>query len=166
VQASNPIQFTDATGRFRYGGLKGGNLTLRVTHQEYLSKELPNVNPDTARSSRGLVIPLETGGEIVGKVLDSAGKPRANVPVYLIGSDSASNQTARTDGSGQFTFRGVAAGAYTVKAFQLGVPGKSATEEAEKTVKVASAGREAVVLTLEVAGKREKAAPAAPAAKP
>jgi hypothetical protein len=129
--------------------LKGGSLTLRVTHQDYVSKELPNVNPDAASASQGLVIALETGGEIVGTVVDGAGQPRANMPVYLIGSASATNQTARTDRSGQFQFRGVPAGAYTVKAHQFGVPGQSTTEQAEKAVQISSGGREEVVLSIQ-----------------
>lgn len=149
VESSNPIQFTDSSGHFRFAGLKGGNLTLRVTHQDFVSRELPNVNPDAASSSQGLVISLETGGEVLGTVVDGRGQPRSNMPVYLIGSSASSNQTAKTDRTGQFQFRGVAAGAYTVKAHQFGVPGQSATEQAEKALELPNGGRQEVVLTID-----------------
>jgi hypothetical protein len=149
ARRSSPIQTTDSAGKFSFSGLKGGNLTLRVTHPGYVSEELKSVNPDVAAQSQGLVVALETGGEIQGTVLGRDGKPRARMSVYLISDDSSKNQTARTDQNGNFRFSGVPSGVFTVKAHQFGVSGESRTEQGEAVVNMAAGATQEVQLSLE-----------------
>ena len=131
----NPLQTTDASGSFRYTGLKPGNLSLRVSHTGYITRKVDEVNPEDATGSQNLVIELESGGEITGTVLDKEGKPRSGMPVYLITGDSSTNQTAQTDSKGRFRFSGVPSGSHTVKAYKFGSEG-AAAEGAEQTVEL------------------------------
>jgi uncharacterized GH25 family protein len=146
--AGSPVQITDTNGTFSFSGLKDGNLTLRVSHRDYVSQEYADVNPSIVNRSQGLVLGLNVGGEIVGTVLDPSGKPWANMPVYLIGDSAAANQTAKSDRQGRFQFRSVPPGAYTVKAHRFGVPGESGTVSAETTVQMTSGGTFDVVLAV------------------
>jgi hypothetical protein len=146
---ANPIQTTDADGLFRYNGLKGGSLSLRVTHSDYVTAKLEDVNPDIVEKSQGLVVELEVGGEINGVVLDKAGKARSSMPVYLIGQDATTNQSASSDREGRFRFSGVPSGTYTVKAHKFPQPGQGVAEQAESAVEVASGQASEVSLQLE-----------------
>lgn len=145
------VQATDARGEFSFSGLKGGPLTLRVSHKDYVTKEFTDINPDVIERSQGLLLSLDVGGEILGTVLDSRGAPKADMPVYLIaggGSNPSQNQSGKTDRSGRFSFAGVAPGTYTVKAHRFGVPGESPTEDGQTTVEMTSGGRFEVTLTV------------------
>ncbi|MGQ9591181.1 MAG: carboxypeptidase regulatory-like domain-containing protein [Planctomycetota bacterium] len=145
------VQMTDARGDFSFTGLKGGPLTLRVSHKDYVTKEFTDVNPDVIERSQNLTLSLDVGGEILGTVLDSRGAPKADMPVYLIaggGSNPSQNQSGKTDRNGRFSFAGVAPGTYTVKAHRFGVPGESPTEDGQTTLEMTNGGRFEVTLTV------------------
>lgn len=147
--APSPTQSTDANGRFRFENLKGGTLTLRVSHTGYVTQDVPNVNPDVVSTSQGLVVALEAGGEIRGTVLDPGGAPLSDMTVYLIGQDSAKNQQVKTDQRGKFQFFGVPSGAFTVKAHRFGVSGESRTVQGEQAVEMVPGARREVVIPVE-----------------
>ena len=144
----NPTQFTDADGRFRFSGLKDGNLSLRVSLSGYVTQKIDSVNPALASSSQDLVISLSPGGDIAGQVLDAAGKPKARMPVYLMGDDSSSNQQTSTDREGRFRFAGVPGGTFTVKAHQFRPAAGGNNEHAESQVNLEPG--QSVEVTLQV----------------
>lgn len=146
--APNPIQTTGADGTFAFNGLKSGNLSLRITHEGYLSRKLDDVNPDDSSKSQDLVIELEQGGEISGTVYDSNATARAGIDVYLIGEDASTNQTQRTDKAGLFHFQGVASGTFTLKAHKFG-SAEGGQEQAEVSVEVSPGSSQSVDLQLE-----------------
>ncbi len=146
--APNPVQVSLGDGSFAFNGLKGGTLSLRTTHDGYLSHKIDDVNPDLADKSQDLVIELEQGGEITGIVYDNQGKPRSGINVYLIGEDSSSNQTQPTDKTGRYRFQAVQAGSFTVKAHKFGSAGSGA-EQAERSVVITSGSIESADLQLE-----------------
>jgi hypothetical protein len=145
----NPVQSTAADGSFAFAGLKGGALSLRILHDSYVSRKIDDVNPDVADKSQDLVIELDQGGEIIGSVLDQAGKPLAGMNVYLIGEDTSANQTQPTDKTGKFHFMGVTSGTFTVKAHRFGTVENGGPVQAEATVDLAPGETEEVNLQLE-----------------
>jgi hypothetical protein len=92
--AASPIQTTGADGSFNFVGLKGGALSLRISHDGFVTRKVDDVNPDVAEKSQDLVVELDQGGEITGTVFDSEGKPRAGMSVYLIGPEATSTDAA------------------------------------------------------------------------
>jgi iron complex outermembrane receptor protein len=76
----------------------------------------------------------DDNGVVKGKVMTSDGKPAADVPVVLQGT----TYSATTDGSGNFTMRGIPAGNYQVLIFQPGYNNviKDITVAAGQTVTV------------------------------
>ncbi|HVR75462.1 MAG TPA: carboxypeptidase-like regulatory domain-containing protein [Planctomycetota bacterium] len=145
----NPIQVTAADGTFRFTNLKSGNLSLKVSNDGYVTEKVDEVNPGVAQKSQDLVIALGRGGEVSGQVLGGDGRPRAGMPVYLIGSETGSNQTRQTDSEGKFRFVGVPSGTFTVKAHKFASGGAGAPEEAETAIELAPGASETVSLQLE-----------------
>ncbi len=141
-------QNTDSNGTFSFDGLKGGNLTLRVKHSDYVEEKV-TANPDVAAQSRDLVVQLSRAGEISGTVLNPDGQPRANMQIYLIGDDPAGNQRARTNSEGKFTFRSVIPGEFTVKAHEFGQGENEPIEAAEVRVSIGSGQSQTVLLQLD-----------------
>ncbi|MBX7185869.1 MAG: carboxypeptidase regulatory-like domain-containing protein [Vicinamibacteria bacterium] len=92
-----------------------------------------------------IVIPDAT---IRGRVVDSAGIPRADVPVRLVGGDGFEEHSGRSNPLGEFEFRGVGDGTFVAAA------GRQDTAPSRQvTVRVASGepDTKAVVLTLPAA---------------
>ncbi|MBI4602943.1 MAG: carboxypeptidase regulatory-like domain-containing protein [Planctomycetes bacterium] len=146
--AANPVQTTGKDGTFSFSSMKGGAVTLRVTHPDYVARKVDDVNPDVAEKSQDLVIEMDQGGEITGIVLDADGKPRAGISVYLISSDTSANQTTQTDKDGTYRFQGVSSGTFTVKAHKFGTAG-GGPEQAESTVEMSPGATLDVQLQLE-----------------
>ncbi len=141
-----PTQTTDSNGTFSFSGLKGGSLTLRVKHTDYVEAKA-TANPDVVAESRELVIELTRGGEITGTVFGPGEQPRRNMQIYLIGDDPRSNKRARSGRDGQFTFRSVVPGSYTVKALEFAQEGRP-VEEVEVRVDIGPGQTRTVVLQL------------------
>jgi protocatechuate 3,4-dioxygenase beta subunit len=146
--SGNPIQTTGTDGAFQFSGLKGGNLSLRFSHPEFVTLKRDDINPDIAERSKDLEIALEKGGEIVGQVVGGDGQARGGMPVYLIGGSPGRNQTQQTDSDGRFHFGSVASGSYTVKAHKFG-KGNAQAEQAESPVEMSAGKSVEVVLTVE-----------------
>jgi hypothetical protein len=102
-------------GRFRVGGISAKDFVeMEVSHDEHLEFIAEKV----AVGSSDLVLELERGGEIRGRVVDESGTPRAGIAVYLLskGEGSQDSRTGRTDGDGRFRFTGLAPALYEVRA--------------------------------------------------
>ncbi len=137
---------TDSRGEFSFVGLKSGNLTLRVTHPDYVAEKV-QTNPDAA-AAQSLEIALSRGGEINGVVFGSDGRPRANMQVYLIGDRPNQNQRSRSDQEGRFKFSSVVPGAYTVKAHEFAREPNQPAQQAEVELEIGSGEIQDVVLSL------------------
>jgi uncharacterized GH25 family protein len=148
VGAANPVQVTGRDGSFTFSNLKGGTLSLRISHDDHVTRKVDDVNPDIAEKSQGLVVELDEGGSISGVVLDPDGNPKAGIGVYLISADQSQNQQVHTDKEGRYSFQGVAPGSFTVKAHKFGAGG-AAPEQAESVVDLPTGGRKTVDLQLE-----------------
>ncbi len=143
-----PTQTTDSRGRFSFSDLKGGELTLRIRHPEFVTIEV-KANPDLESDSQDLEISLERGGQVSGTVLEPDGTSRANVQVFLIGSDPSMNQSLRTDQQGRFSFNNVVPGDYSVKAHVYASGADRKLRVAEASLTVTSGGGRDVVLELQ-----------------
>lgn len=112
---------TDKEGHFEFRNLKGGKVTLLVSHRNYVQTKLEDVDSNDSFTSRDLSIILSSGGEISGVVLGVNGRPRKNMNVYLTGlgelaRDSSVTQRTKSDQKGKFYFNGLVEGGYRVTA--------------------------------------------------
>jgi len=144
-----PQQETDNNGRFSFARLKGGNLSLRVSHPGYVTRRIPRVNPDSASAAQNLTLELDQSGEISGVVVDSTGKARVSMSVFLMGGGRrGKNQRTQTDRQGRFRFSEVGAGTFSVKAHKFGSSG-AANVYAEISVQMAAGQKKEVKLQLQ-----------------
>lgn len=133
---SNPIRSTGEDGGFAYSGLKPGSLSLRVTRDGYVGKLISAIDPAIAVTAQNLEIQLDTGCEITGIVVNSAGMALADFPVYLISGDAEQNQMGKTGADGKFRFAATPPGSYSVKAHKFATTTTPA-EEGGATVEAA-----------------------------
>ena len=145
---TNPIQTTGPDGSFTFSGLKSGNLSLRISHEGFVTQKINDVNPNDATRARNLTVSLDRGGAITGTVVDKSGQARTGMPVYLIGASADSNQTMKSDAEGRFHFDSVPPGAFTVKAHNFGGAGRKA-EVGEVRLEMTSGGTLEVVIEVE-----------------
>lgn len=129
-------QQTDDRGGFDFSGLKGGNLTLRVSHPGYVTHRVKKVNPGSAAVAQNITVELDQSGEISGVVVDTEGQAKVSMSVFLMGSRQGRNQRTQTDRQGRFSFFGVGAGTFAVKAHKFGSSG-TASVHAEISVDMA-----------------------------
>lgn len=112
---------TDGDGRFVLEGLERGPMTISVSHPDY---EPADVDVDTTRDVEGLRVALSRGGTLSGVVLHEDGSPvpKASVAAVAAGSDRFGGARSLTAGAdGAFTFEGLPAGRYTVRAEAAGL---------------------------------------------
>lgn len=113
------VTLTASDGTFEFQGVPPVSHTLRALAAGYGDGLLSGVLPEGLPGAREAKIALDSKGGVTGTVSDSKGKPVPGISVYLMGSDPAANRVARADGSGAFSFEGVAPGRYTVKAHRF-----------------------------------------------
>ena len=113
VAAATPLGTTDAKGRFE-GDLAPGEVTLRATapNGEARSSVL---SLHAGNASEGLVLVVDIGGEIEGRVVEESGHPVASASVYAVetASQRVSNGVA-VAGDGTFQIPGLPTGVYAV----------------------------------------------------
>lgn len=116
-----PTAHTDAEGRFRLVGVVPGSNLLATTAKAFLSDVKPSVPVRAGQEKNVGTIRMKRGEELLGKVVDTAGKPIANAEV-LAGSTlnvapvDLAQKIGRSDGEGRFRAQGFGAGKVTVAA--------------------------------------------------
>jgi hypothetical protein len=68
-------QISDGAGRYWFDKADGGEWTVRLSHPEYLPEKIDGVRAEAGRRTVLPDVRLRPGGEIVGRVADSAGNP-------------------------------------------------------------------------------------------
>jgi RNA polymerase sigma factor (sigma-70 family) len=120
------VDQADENGAFRIRNVRPGRATVVARAKGYLqaSVEVPGVAP--AETVRNVVVRLEKGLSLEGRVLDSAGKPVANagiIPGALPSGQRLEEAiAAQTDADGTFTLTGLAADVATITAYHPGYP--------------------------------------------
>lgn len=116
-----PSTTTTAEGAFRLVGVTPGNNMLAVTTRGFLSDVKPGVQVRAGQTKDVGRIKLRRGEDLVGRVVDTAGKPVANAQV-LAGSTLSvapvdlAQDLGTTDAEGHFEGRGFAPGKVSVAA--------------------------------------------------
>ncbi len=116
-----PTTHTDGEGRFRLVGVVPGSNMLATTMRGFLSDVKPSVQVRGGQEKDVGKIRMRRGEELVGKVVDTAGKPVADAEV-LAGSTLSvvpfdfAQQLGNTDAEGRFAGEGFAPGKVTVAA--------------------------------------------------
>jgi protocatechuate 3,4-dioxygenase beta subunit len=112
---------SDTDGKFRIGGLWAGDkYDVRVSAEDYEtrgSRQLEGTAGGVLDFSK--IVLLSTGGVVEGKVLDSSGKPLADVRVFNSGDAPEPLQT-QSDDAGKFRLKGFRKGTVYVVAEKQG----------------------------------------------
>lgn len=106
-------------GRFRFAGLRGGSYLVRAGPLDgAVGVERVGV---PARGEIALVLVLEAGGVLAGRVEDPQGAPLAGVRVRAARRGLAFGVERRTDAAGRFRLEGLPDGSYVVRAIPEGM---------------------------------------------
>ena len=125
--SGNPTARTNADGSVRLKGVALDDdelhVLIRVEHSSF-----PGVGKrvSTAQLREGLRLTLAPNIEFGGRVVDAGGNPVRGAAVTLAEDGIAGAKTIRTISSGEFLFRSLAPGKYTLRAELAGVGSVSA----------------------------------------
>lgn len=112
---------TDASGNYVLNNVPAGSYTVRAYATGYLSATSAafSVVPG---SNAAPTLALTQAATLTGTVTDANGKAIAGASVYVVPPSGATATTTevKTDASGGYTFSGLAAGSYTVRAYATG----------------------------------------------
>jgi hypothetical protein len=126
-----PQTTTDQDGRFAFSGLKPGEYRLDVQRTGYASLEEPGrgrtIQLAEGQSIDSLVVQLQKGAVIAGRILGPSGEPQPDVRVMAMRRIAAPNGPTRlipapvqglqqTNDLGEFRLSGLAPGEYYVSA--------------------------------------------------
>jgi uncharacterized GH25 family protein len=116
-----PSTTSGADGQFRLVGVVPGSNLLATTAKGFLSDVKPSVQVRAGQEKDVGKVRMKRGEELVGKVVDTAGKPVADAEVFAgstitVAPVDMAQKLARTDANGQFTGTGFAPGRVTVAA--------------------------------------------------
>ena len=115
---------TERDGRFRVAGLHSAPVDLGVSADGYAPVAIQALRPGTGQS---ILVELQKGASLVGRVLDSRGAGAANVDVRLyapLGNGARSTRglppehafpSVRTDREGRFSLENLASGRWSVE---------------------------------------------------
>ena len=114
--ARPPVVVTEDDGVFVFAGLQPGNLQLQAHAPGYAA-----VRQDVAAGNEDVQLVLETGGTIVGSVVDPKGQPVEGAMLTAQsepaeGEQQAYGGAAADEGGGRFTMRDLRAGRYVLQA--------------------------------------------------
>lgn len=116
-----PSARTDSEGAFRLVGVVPGSNLLATTQRGFLSDMKPSIQVRAGQVKDAGRIKLRRGEELVGRVVDSGGKPVAGAEI-LAGSTLSmapvdlAQRLGTTDAEGKFSGQGFAPGKVTVAA--------------------------------------------------
>jgi inhibitor of cysteine peptidase len=117
VDSGDGEALTDANGQYIFRGIPFGQYSIGSpnparwgSNDGVYIRQTKNtaVSPDSPEAS-GINFALVKGGLISGKITDTAGKSLANISV-----DAGDNGEALTDANGQYVFRGIPFGQYSI----------------------------------------------------
>ncbi|NVB85769.1 MAG: carboxypeptidase regulatory-like domain-containing protein, partial [Kofleriaceae bacterium] len=106
----------DANGEWTSDGLAAGSYELEGASDLYTKADPFVVELDGIHDRTGVVVHLDTGAQLVGKVLDQRGAPVADALVEIAAETSRWATSTRTDATGAFAFLGIPPATYVVSA--------------------------------------------------
>ncbi len=106
---------TDANGRFRIDGMKGGRMTLVAESKEWARSNEVGVDFVAGTASADIVLVMHTGGRITGEVFED-GRPAVGRSINATQTATFTNLSSRTDGRGAFAIDHVEAGNWRIVA--------------------------------------------------
>lgn len=109
-----PTVFTDAEGRFRFGGLAAGTVHLAASHPDYAEQWLDEMVVAEGEAVRGIEIRLERGGVIRGTVRTPDGTAAPGMVLVCMNMTGAVNRIAVVDADGRYAFPGLDDGTHSV----------------------------------------------------
>ncbi len=112
---------TDDDGRFVLDGLEPGRFTLRVTADGFEQEDLAGLEAVEGRTLDDLLVVLQAGASVEGRVLGPDGAAVIGARVSLAGDEGGPGNfggtaSATTDGDGYYRLDNLAAGAVSVQA--------------------------------------------------
>ena len=112
---------TDSAGAFQVLKLPPGTYRPHVFHEDHVPRALDELELEEGERAEGIVVLLEKGLSVAGRVVGAGGHPlaRASVSAHWSPSGEGSgpdiDQDALTDEDGAFTLAGLVEGEYTVQ---------------------------------------------------
>ncbi len=105
---------TAADGRFTLRDLEGGKLQINVSHNDYLTLSVANIDAKKSTTSDLGVLAMSRGAIIEGYVLDASDEPVPNVLVMASDAMGSTMRRENTDADGFFSVSGMPPGTYNV----------------------------------------------------
>lgn len=99
---------SDLEGRFRFEGLPAESYRVGAAKAPYLGDAV-------AVGGGDVVVTLQRGAVITGRVLDASGQPRRSVPLRVSGDALAVPQVLSADRTGEYRVHSLPAGEYTIE---------------------------------------------------
>lgn len=97
--------------------LERKSYTVRVRNRNYISRPSAPVEALPPEEARPIVIRVLTGGSLSGRVTEAgSGAPLSGVHLQLIPAGSETGKSSISRAQGEFSFRGLEGGEYTLKA--------------------------------------------------
>jgi protocatechuate 3,4-dioxygenase beta subunit len=122
---------TDAEGKFQIDDVKPGKYRVILDHSGFVQPRGRNgatLNLTSSADSHGLVLHMQVGATIYGKIVDSDGDPMPNVGVQASGIGPVSALAAQSEGYGrtndlgEYRIANLRAGKYLVSSSPFGPP--------------------------------------------
>ncbi len=107
---------TDTDGWFEFRNLEPGTHTITVSHPDYSSKTVSDLQLFAGGSITDLEIILSSGGRIMGNVTNEQGEARSGVQVTA--QSPGAMKTAHTDNQGRYEIAALVPGTYSVVLFE------------------------------------------------
>lgn len=105
-------QITNAAGAFTFPALPAGTFRITASHEKHGPGSSPPLNLDGQAARRDVVVTLEAGGRVSGKVVRSSGDAVASAAVRVVMSEAgwtwAPTRQVFTDDHGKFEITGLA----------------------------------------------------------
>ena len=102
----------DDAGAWTIDGVVAGTYAVTATSETFAAAAAMRLTVDGTTPKTGVVVRVELGAQLVGIVLDPAGKPVANAVVNFTGNSFSSAET--TDRDGKFAFLGTPIGHFVI----------------------------------------------------
>jgi protocatechuate 3,4-dioxygenase beta subunit len=115
-------QFTSDDGSFVLDGIKAGTTQVVVNAPGYTTARVPNIEVEDGKTAPDVEVDVESGSKLTGRVTDASGTPLAGVAVSsnpMAGGGGrvmrfdATDSSATTDPSGEYSFDSLEAGEKT-----------------------------------------------------